>query len=175
MDAYSSPSQDSERVEYQILHGGIELQTPQSAGAQSAGPAKYRTLSRHLHESLPSLEDSDMINKARGDMSTLFHQMLTVPYYDLDRNGSKSLESLLKRPGPEAHPALIARHMLHVATFLQHLHPDFHSDLKQLIRAAARDDAATSRHSYQFRHDQRRPGRQHRRSGVRYPGEPLSE
>jgi hypothetical protein len=128
-----SPSkQDSETVEYEILDGGTGLQVPQSAGDRSAGIAKYGALSRRLHELLPPLEDSDLISKARGDMSALFHQMLTVPYYDLDRTGSKSLESLLKRPGPEAHPALIARHMLHVATFLQHLHPDLHSDLGQL-------------------------------------------
>lgn len=73
-----------------------------------------------------------MIAAARGDISTLFYQMLTVPYNDLDQSNPKSSESLLERPGPSVHPVLIARHMLHVATFLQHLHPDFHKEMKGL-------------------------------------------
>jgi hypothetical protein len=30
---------------------------------------------------------------------------------------------MLKRPGPTSHPVLIARHMLHVSIFLQHVYP----------------------------------------------------
>lgn len=58
--------------------------------------------------------------------------MLTVPYADLDRCEPKSSESLFERPGPNAHPVLIARHMLYIATFLQHLHPDFHQEMSGL-------------------------------------------
>jgi hypothetical protein len=49
--------------------------------------------------------------------------MLTVPYTTLQRDGLQTPESLLKRPGPVSHPVLIARHMLQVAIFLQHVYP----------------------------------------------------
>jgi hypothetical protein len=57
---------------------------------------------------------------------------MTIPYTTLDQNGLKSPESLLEIPGPNLHPVLIARHMLLIATFLQHLHPDLHREIKGL-------------------------------------------
>lgn len=54
--------------------------------------------------------------------------MMTHTYHDLDRADVKSLASLLATPGPNVHPVLIARHMLWVATFLQHLHPHLHNE-----------------------------------------------
>ena len=72
-----------------------------------------------------------MIARARGDSFTQFHQMLTVPYSNLDRR-DKPPKSLLERSGPKVHPTLIARHMLQVATFLQHSHPDFHEEIRRL-------------------------------------------
>ncbi|ROV95704.1 hypothetical protein VMCG_07580 [Cytospora schulzeri] len=55
-----------------------------------------------------------------------------MPYTTLDHTGLKTPESLLDVPGPDMHPVLIARHMLLLATYLQHLHPDLHKDIKGL-------------------------------------------
>lgn len=100
--------------------------------AQLFIPRKYEKLSRILHKYLPSSKDSEIILKARSNISILFNQMLTVPYKDLDGSDPKSSEGLLERPEPYAHPVFIARYMLHVATFLQHLPPDSHEVVKGL-------------------------------------------
>lgn len=54
--------------------------------------------------------------------------MMTTSYNDLDQAHVKSLASLLETPGSNLHPVLIARHMLWIATFLQHLHPHLHNE-----------------------------------------------
>jgi hypothetical protein len=124
--------QDNGSVENEILHGGPGLYKLQSAADAPAGPGKYERLSRALHISLPSREDTEMICKASGHGSIPFHEILTMPYTTLDRDGLKSPESLLETPGPNMHPVLIARHMLYLAVFLQHLHPDIHKEIKGL-------------------------------------------
>lgn len=55
-----------------------------------------------------------------------------MPYTTLDQDGLKTPEILLEIPEPNLHPVLIARHMLLLATFLQHLHPDLHKEIKGL-------------------------------------------
>ncbi|PMD41761.1 hypothetical protein L207DRAFT_511553 [Hyaloscypha variabilis F] len=60
-----------------------------------------------------------MIVKARGYVSVFFH-------------GLENPETLLEPPDPKSHPALIAKHMLYLATFLQHLHPAVHEEIKGL-------------------------------------------
>lgn len=87
-------------------------------------PGQYEKLSRILYKSLPSQEDTELICNATSYTSISFLDMLTMPYTTLDQNGRKSPEGLLERPGPNAHPVLIARYMLHLALFLQHLNPD---------------------------------------------------
>ena len=57
---------------------------------------------------------------------------MTIPYTTLDQKGLKTPESLLERPKPEKHPTLIARYMLLLASFLQHLHPEFHREVTGL-------------------------------------------
>lgn len=89
-------------------------------------------LSHILHSALPSIEDTRKIAQARGDISTLFYDVITVPYDRLDQRNSQRPECLLQQPSSQTHPVLIARHMLCVATFLQHLHPRFHGGLKDL-------------------------------------------
>ncbi|KAK4066312.1 transcriptional regulator family: Fungal Specific TF [Trichoderma aggressivum f. europaeum] len=98
----------------------------------SIGIEKHLALSSVLYESLPTPQDIEIIAKARGDLSSRFYQMLTVPYNDLDRSDSQQLDSLLERPGSNAHPVLIGLYMLRIATFLQHLHPDLHSNITGL-------------------------------------------
>ncbi|KAJ5862948.1 hypothetical protein N7455_007016 [Penicillium solitum] len=93
------------------------------------GPAdaegKYEKLSQRLHESLPSRQVIEMIYNARGRKAILFYEMMNTPYAVLEQNGLKSPDSLLEIPSPSSHPVLIARHMLYIATFLQHLHANF--------------------------------------------------
>ncbi|KAL6697069.1 hypothetical protein J3F84DRAFT_278981 [Trichoderma pleuroticola] len=93
---------------------------------------KHLALSRVLYKSLPTPQDIEIISKARGDLSSRFYQMLTVPYNDLDQSDPQSLDSLLERPGSNSHPVLIGLYMLRIATFLQHLHPHLHKNIKGL-------------------------------------------
>lgn len=88
-----------------------------------------------MHESLPSREDTERICKASGHSSVLAHEIMTMPYTTLDQSGLATPETLLAIPGPTAHPVLIARHMLLLATFLQHLHPDLHKEIKGLLES----------------------------------------
>lgn len=57
---------------------------------------------------------------------------MTMPYSTLDQKGLKTPESLLEIPEPNVHPVLISRYMLLLASFLQHLHPDLHKEIKGL-------------------------------------------
>ncbi|KAJ5917205.1 hypothetical protein N7466_010759 [Penicillium verhagenii] len=78
-----------------------------------------------MHESLPSREVIEMIYNARGKKAMFFNEILNAPYAVLEQNGLKSPAILLEIPSPTSHPVLIARHMLYIATFLQHLHTNF--------------------------------------------------
>lgn len=96
-----------------------------SADISSQAQDKHGRLSHFLHHSLPSLNDMEIMctSHTPSFAPVLAHQMLTVPYTTLQRDGLQTPKSLLNRPGPTSHPVLIARHMLHVAIFLQHIYP----------------------------------------------------
>ncbi|KAF3397734.1 putative transcription factor gsfR1 [Penicillium rolfsii] len=93
-------------------------------------PIKHEKLSQTLHTLLPSQQDVATILESCGNTSSLFYQMQTVPYEHLDK--AKSLETLFMRPRSNVHPVLIARHMLHLATALQHLHPSSFPEMNGL-------------------------------------------
>lgn len=97
-----------------------------------ASQGKYERLSQFLHESLPSQEETERICTASPHGSVLAHEIMTLPYTTLDQNGLATPETLLEIPEPNTHPILISRHMLLLASFLQHLHPDFHKEIKGL-------------------------------------------
>ena len=97
-----------------------------------ASQGKYERLSRFLHESLPSREDTERICTASHHPSVLAHEVMTMPYTNLRQNGLATPETLLEIPEPNLHPVLISRHMLLLANFLQHLHPDLHKEIKGL-------------------------------------------
>lgn len=97
-----------------------------------ASQGKYERLSRVLHESLPSREDMEMICTASRHPAVLAHEIMTMPYTTLYQNGLATPETLLEIPEPNMHPVLISRHMLLLASFLQHLHPDLHKEIKGL-------------------------------------------
>ncbi|RFU30530.1 hypothetical protein B7463_g5825, partial [Scytalidium lignicola] len=101
-------------------------------GFLPASQGKYERLSRFLHKSLPSREDTERICRASRHPSVLAHEIMTMPYTTLDQNSLATPETLLEIPKPNMHPVLISRHMLLLATFLQHLHPDLHKEIKGL-------------------------------------------
>ncbi|OQE12614.1 hypothetical protein PENVUL_c001G06129 [Penicillium vulpinum] len=86
---------------------------------------RYEKLSQRLLACFPSRQVIEMIYNARSKKSILFYEMLNTPYAVLKQKGLNSPDSLLEIPSPSSHPVLIARHMLCIATFLQHLHPNF--------------------------------------------------
>ncbi|KAJ6133990.1 hypothetical protein N7523_000312 [Penicillium sp. IBT 18751x] len=93
---------------------------------------KYERLSQFLHGLLPSRGDIESICKASRHTSVLSHELLTTPYTTLYQNGLQTPESLLMTPQSYMHPVLIARHMLQLALFLQHLSPNLHREIKGL-------------------------------------------
>ncbi|KAI0515187.1 hypothetical protein F5B22DRAFT_636729 [Xylaria bambusicola] len=118
---------------FQVLaqdHGDSPSRAPRVSLANGSGHAG---LSQALRKYLPSREEIQMIAKASSSTSSMFYQMQTVPYSALD--DTTSIDSIFATPGPEAHPVLIARHMLYLATSLQHLHPEFHQDIRGLSKA----------------------------------------
>ena len=57
-------------------------------------------------------------------------KIMTMPCSTLDQSGLATRETLLEIPEPTSHPVLIARHMLLLATFLQHLRPSLHKEIQ---------------------------------------------
>ncbi|KAL4918994.1 hypothetical protein BDW62DRAFT_217404 [Aspergillus aurantiobrunneus] len=85
-----------------------------------------------LYSALPSAQDTARIAAASSHHSIPFHEILTTPYSILDRHGLRAHSLLHSIPDPSVHPVLMARHMLHLASFLQHLHPDLHEEIRGL-------------------------------------------
>ncbi|EXJ80946.1 hypothetical protein A1O3_07234 [Capronia epimyces CBS 606.96] len=127
-----SEDNDNDTGDSEILHDARGLYRLRSVPNTPAGPGKYRQLSRALHEALPSRDDVEMICRPSGQRGVMYHQFLTIPYTNLEQDGLESPESLLEIPGPDVHPVLIARYMLHVASHLQSLHPDYHKKIQTL-------------------------------------------
>ena len=131
-------SEDGRRADF-----GVSIPTPVSITAEPSRhlytpshslteQGKNERLSRFLLGSLPSREDTERICTASRHPSVLAHEIMTVPYITLDQRGLKTAECLLKIPEPNAHPVLISRHMLLLATLIQHLHPDLHKEIEDL-------------------------------------------
>jgi hypothetical protein len=106
-------------VQNETLNGWVGLYKLGWVENASLGPGRHESLIEVLLRSLPSREDIEMISKAHGRVSIFFHEVSTP-------------EGLLEIPGPNAHPTLVARYMLLLATFLQQLHPDVHEEIKRL-------------------------------------------
>ncbi|KAJ5624638.1 hypothetical protein N7510_000947, partial [Penicillium lagena] len=129
ISTFMEPSAEQDLAGFEIFHCDSEFQSVRRAHSPSS---RYERLSRSLYQSLPSQEDTRRIIKACGNMSTLFYRMQTVPYNDLSRGDPRPLGRLFEKPRPNIHPVLLARYMLHVATFLQNLPPDSHKVLDGL-------------------------------------------
>ncbi|KAJ5722397.1 hypothetical protein N7488_000432 [Penicillium malachiteum] len=122
-------SERSETAGFDVINGTQSIMSGDTR-VSLVDNTKYAKLSRVLHASLPSLEDVKKIVNGCGNTSPLFYQIQTIPYKCLDE--TISLDKLFAKPAPDAHPVLIAKYMLHIATALQHLHPDFASDMDGL-------------------------------------------
>ncbi|KAL2401284.1 Dehydrocurvularin biosynthesis regulator [Exophiala dermatitidis] len=62
----------------------------------------------------------------------LAHEMMTMPYTCLSLNDRALPSNSFEIPHPTTHPVLIAKHMLLLASLLQHLHPEVHAEIKGL-------------------------------------------
>ncbi|KAF3000628.1 hypothetical protein E8E14_004094 [Neopestalotiopsis sp. 37M] len=95
---------------------------------------KLATLSRTLYDALPTTQDSDIICRASYRSFHMFTEILTMSYKTLGQSGLGSQYIKLVRPGPDAHPVLLARHMLHIMHLLQQFHPNYEalSELSEL-------------------------------------------
>ncbi|KAK1142984.1 hypothetical protein N8T08_007225 [Aspergillus melleus] len=103
-----------------------------SAAAPRPERGQCDDLARTLWDSLPSQVDTRQIAKASSRHSVPFHEVLTTPSAMIDQDGFRSQRRLMEIPGPDAHPVLLARHMLHLSSLLQHLHPDLHKEIRDL-------------------------------------------
>ncbi|KAK4862511.1 hypothetical protein LT330_002644 [Penicillium expansum] len=137
---YKGPSNHAPPASHRPSHTPAEDERPHdhlnldsSFPANVGGTSGANALSQTLYNSLPSQEDTARIHRASARHNSIpFHEILTTPYGILDRDGFRSQSRLLEIPGPNVDPVLIARHMLHLASFLQHLNPDLHEDLRDL-------------------------------------------
>ncbi|KAH6984360.1 hypothetical protein BKA56DRAFT_314895 [Ilyonectria sp. MPI-CAGE-AT-0026] len=125
-------SSQDRTIETGNLPADSELNNSQSAGYAQAPQGKYEKLSHFLHKSLPSREYTQKILKANHRHSVLAYEILTIPYTTLEQTGMRAPDTLLEMPGRNIHPVLIARYMLQLAIFLQHLSPDLHEDMEGL-------------------------------------------
>ncbi|THC97172.1 hypothetical protein EYZ11_003337 [Aspergillus tanneri] len=128
--AVDAPVGDEHRHDH-LRHDNLSPDRHPSAAVVSGDSGVFDALSRALYDSLPSRQDTASNCKASGHHSIPFHEILTTPYI-LDRDSLRSQNRLLEIPGPNVHPVLIARHMLHLASFLQHLHADLHEEIRGL-------------------------------------------
>lgn len=98
----------------------------------SATPAQWTTndkntaISASLHAALPPREDVQLIINAGLDVS--LHKLFTHPYPVLAHEFRGGQGALAKTPPATAHPVLLAKYLLSLATCLQYLHPEIHAD-----------------------------------------------
>lgn len=78
-----------------------------------------RELSGFLRASLPSQQEISRMFTTSGRFAVLAHETMTTPFMLLEQRGLKTAETLLKRPESNAHPVLLARYMLLLATSIQ--------------------------------------------------------
>ena len=101
------------------LDDWVTLHKLRSVSIPSTELSERETLSNTLLGTLPSREDIEIVYKAREHVSIFFHSL-------------GSLETMPETPSSNSHPTLIAKHMLLLATFLQHLHPAVHEEIREL-------------------------------------------
>ena len=105
-------------------------------GSQSdrQGVGRYERISRSLLSVWPCERDLRLITDAAGSAAAIPHQRMLSPYPELFRVKKPLTINVDVMPPPTAHPALIARKLLHLAVLLGHLHPVLHKQLSELSK-----------------------------------------
>ncbi|KAH6962196.1 hypothetical protein BKA56DRAFT_598468 [Ilyonectria sp. MPI-CAGE-AT-0026] len=102
---------------------------------QSITPLKQSTLSREppyeyisaaLHAALPPRKDIDLMIKAGLNIS--FDKLMMQPHAVLAQKPGGGRADLEEMPEATAHPALIAKYLLVLATCFQYVNPELHAD-----------------------------------------------
>ncbi|KAM5441672.1 hypothetical protein MferCBS31731_003353 [Microsporum ferrugineum] len=91
------------------------------------GGTSYDKVSAALYAALPPHKDIHTMIEAGIDVS--LHKVVTLPYPVLEAQAPGVFKgSLANIPLPTAHPVLLAKYLLILATCLQYLHPEIHKD-----------------------------------------------
>ncbi|KAF7551891.1 hypothetical protein G7Z17_g4707 [Cylindrodendrum hubeiense] len=130
-----TPASGAESSSLAASYSSPALPTP-----QFVIPPKRTTVSREprhagisaaLHAALPPRHDIQLMIKAGLNVS--FDKLMMQPHsvlVDKPGGGRASLDDI---PGPTAHPALIAKYMLVIASCLQYMNPELHAnEVRQL-------------------------------------------
>lgn len=95
------------------------------------GAHKLAELSKALHASFPAQHDIDVICETTSACFLVISQLHTRPREELDHDEEKLKRNLAKIPPVNAHPIILARHMLLLANLLQDMHAN-NRDIKMI-------------------------------------------
>ncbi|CAM1505194.1 Fc.00g108310.m01.CDS01 [Cosmosporella sp. VM-42] len=105
----------------------LAMPTPVSLVTQTAStPSEDDKISAALHAALPPREDIHLMIKAGIDVS--FDKFLTYPYDVVAQEPGGWKANLRDIPEEKAHPTLLAKYLLILATCLQYVNPDLHAE-----------------------------------------------
>ncbi|KAH6987191.1 C6 zinc finger domain-containing protein [Ilyonectria destructans] len=99
--------------------------TPLKRSDHSRGPL-YGDISAALHAALPPRKDIDLMIKAGLNIS--FDKLMMQPHAVLAQKPGGGRADLEKMPEATAHPALIAKYLLVLATCFQYVNPELHAE-----------------------------------------------
>ncbi|KAF7555320.1 hypothetical protein G7046_g6584 [Stylonectria norvegica] len=100
--------------------------TTTTATAASTKGTEYGQLSANLRAALPPLSDINLMIEAGIDIS--FHELVSHPHAVSSQSPTNGRADLKDIPDAKAHPTLIAKYMLILATCLQYSNPELHAD-----------------------------------------------
>jgi len=100
------------------------LPEPLGSGTHPEG-TRFEKISAALHAALPPREDVNILIQAGLDVS--LHRIMTHPLAVLAQNPRGGRANLADMPDAKAHPALLAKYLLVLATSLQGVHPELHA------------------------------------------------
>jgi hypothetical protein len=87
---------------------------------------RYEKISAALHAALPPREDIQLMTKA--DINVSFDKLLTHPYAVFAQQPGSWKAELAEMPEANAHPTLLAKYLLILATCLQYAHPELQAE-----------------------------------------------
>lgn len=108
--------------------------TPVLARTSPSNLSRYEAISAALCAAYPPKEDIDLLLRSVAARDVFFNQLLWVPYSVIKTKGLQTTKGLFKIPDPKAHPVLIAKRMLQLATVLQTFSPGTDPELAKLTK-----------------------------------------